>query len=48
MDEIFSEDSDAKLKEVRSWLSSKGIKNLEAVSLFCDHLDKVCDVQFEI
>lgn len=32
---------DAKLKEVQAWLNSKGVRDFEAVSLFCDQLDKV-------
>lgn len=35
------ENADAKVKEVRSWLTSKGVRDFEAVSLFCDQLDKV-------
>ncbi|KAL6301387.1 exonuclease II [Sparassis latifolia] len=32
--------ADAKLKEVRSWLYTKGIRDFEPVSLFCDQLKK--------
>ena len=40
-DEIFPENSDAKVKEVKAWLTSKGVRNFEPVSLFCDQLKKV-------
>ncbi|CAL1717076.1 unnamed protein product [Somion occarium] len=33
-------DADAKIKEVKHWLTSKGIRSLEPVSLFCDQLKK--------
>ena len=33
--------ADAKVKEVYSWLKAKGVRDFEAVSLFCDQLDKV-------
>ena len=36
------EDSDAKVKEAKQWLNNKGVRDLEAVSLYCDQLDKVC------
>ncbi|TDL19946.1 hypothetical protein BD410DRAFT_726523 [Rickenella mellea] len=38
--EVFPDNPDAKLKEVKAWLNSKGVRDLEAVSLFCDQLDK--------
>ncbi|KAH8112662.1 exonuclease II [Phellopilus nigrolimitatus] len=34
------EKPDLKVREVKSWLSGKGVRDLEAVSLFCDQLDK--------
>ncbi|OCH84921.1 hypothetical protein OBBRIDRAFT_740759 [Obba rivulosa] len=34
------EDADAQVKEVRSWLMQKGIRDFEPVSLFCDQLKK--------
>jgi hypothetical protein len=34
-------EADAKIKEIRSWLNTKGVRDFEAVSLFCDQLDKV-------
>lgn len=40
-DVFSSSDADAKVKEVRSWLTSKGIRDFEPVSLFCDQLKKV-------
>lgn len=39
--EIFREDADNKVREVQAWLKSKGVRNLEPVSLFCDQLKKV-------
>ncbi|KAI0077090.1 hypothetical protein K474DRAFT_1163307 [Panus rudis PR-1116 ss-1] len=33
-------DADIKVKEIKNWLASKGVKNLEPVSLFCDQLKK--------
>ena len=40
------DDSDAKVKEVRSWLLSKGVRDFEPVSLFCDQLKKVSMLSF--
>ena len=37
-----SQSPDAKVKEVKAWLKSKGVRDFEPVSLFCDQLDKVC------
>ena len=34
-------DSDEKVVEVRHWLKTKGVRDFEAVSLFCDQLTKV-------
>ncbi|KIK52419.1 hypothetical protein GYMLUDRAFT_180127 [Collybiopsis luxurians FD-317 M1] len=31
---------DARVKEIRSWLKNKGVRDFEAVSLFCDQLSK--------
>jgi hypothetical protein len=40
--EIFSgSDSDAKVKEIKHWLKTKGVRDFEPVSLFCDQLTKV-------
>ena len=41
--DIFPEgdDADAKVKEAKSWLQSKGVKSFEPVTLFCDQLKKV-------
>lgn len=35
------DDPDAKVREVKAFLKSKGVRDLEPVSLFCDHLSKV-------
>lgn len=32
---------DAKVKEIKTWLNSKGVRDFEPVSLFCDQLGKV-------
>ena len=34
------QDPEAKVKEVKTWLNSKGVKDFEPVSLFCDQLGK--------
>lgn len=39
--DIFDGHADAKVKEVKSWLKSKGVRDLEPVSLFSDYLAKV-------
>lgn len=40
--DIFPEEiADAKVKEAKNWLHSKGVKSFEPVSLFCDQLKKV-------
>ena len=31
---------DAKVKEIKNWMKNKKVRDLEAVSLFCDQLDK--------
>ncbi len=48
-DDIFPDDADAdaKVKEVKHWLYSKGVKCFEPVSLFCDQLKKVCSVNHD-
>jgi len=44
--DVFNADADAKVKEVKSWLKSKGIQGLELVSVFSDHLAKVYKFSF--
>lgn len=40
--DIFPDDKpDVKVREIKQWLNGKGVRDLEAVSLFCDQLDKV-------
>lgn len=34
-------DSDARVRDVKGWLKSKGVRDFEPVSLFCDQLTKV-------
>ncbi|EJD04658.1 uncharacterized protein FOMMEDRAFT_83761 [Fomitiporia mediterranea MF3/22] len=44
--DIFTGDKpDAQVREAKTWLSKKGVRDLEAVSLFCDQLDKECVIQ---
>lgn len=33
-------DADSKVKDARTWLASKGVRDFDPVSLFCDQLDK--------
>jgi hypothetical protein len=35
-------DSDAKVKEIKAWLKSRGVRDFEPVTLFSDELAKVC------
>ena len=35
------DDPDAKAKEIRAWLATKGVRDFEPVPLYCDQLDKV-------
>lgn len=45
-EDIFAPDiADIKLKEVKQWLQSKGVRSFEPVSLFCDQLKKVSRTQ---
>lgn len=40
--DIYAEDiADQKIKDVKNWLQSKGVRSFEPVSLFCDQLKKV-------
>ncbi|KAG2336311.1 hypothetical protein BDR05DRAFT_1015028 [Suillus weaverae] len=41
--DIFDSHADARVKEVKSWLKLKGVRDLEPVSLFSDNLAKVAD-----
>ena len=34
------ENPDAKVKEIKAWLNTKGVRDFEPVSLFCDQLAK--------
>lgn len=34
-------DSDGQIREIKSWLKSKGVRDFEPVSLYCDQLTKV-------
>ena len=36
-----ADDPDAKAKEIRGWLATKGVRDFEPVPLHCDQLDKV-------
>jgi hypothetical protein len=39
--EVLGPEAEARVKEVKSWLKSKGVRDFEPVSLFCDQLGKV-------
>ena len=41
--DIFRDEAnaDAKVKEIKAWLNSKGVRDFEPVTLFCDQLGKV-------
>ncbi|KAA1477178.1 hypothetical protein DENSPDRAFT_786203 [Dentipellis sp. KUC8613] len=46
--DVFSADgADARAKEVRSWLATKGVRDFEPVSLFCDQLKKSTVAEIE-
>ena len=36
-------DPDGQIREIKSWLKSKGVRDFEPVSLYCDQLTKVND-----
>ena len=38
--DIFTENADARVKDVKTWLKSKGVREFEPVSLFSDQLTK--------
>ncbi|PPQ77620.1 hypothetical protein CVT25_011231 [Psilocybe cyanescens] len=40
-------DPDAKVKEIKNWLKSKGVRDFEPVSLFCDQLTKETVTEIE-
>ena len=42
-EELFpsSDDPDGRVRDVKAWLKLKGVRDFEAVSLFCDQLGKV-------
>lgn len=40
--EVLGPDTEPRLKEIKTWLKNKGVRDLEPVSLFCDQLTKVC------
>jgi hypothetical protein len=42
--EVLGPEAEARVKEVKSWLKSKGVRDFEPVSLFCDQLAKVCPI----
>ena len=46
--DIFAENADARVKEVKSWLKSKGVCEFESVSLFCDQLTKETVREIEV
>ncbi|KAI0649009.1 exonuclease II [Trametes meyenii] len=42
-----SSNADAKAKEVKTWLNTKGVRDFEPVSLFCDQLGKTAVKEIE-
>ncbi|EIN10031.1 hypothetical protein PUNSTDRAFT_66463 [Punctularia strigosozonata HHB-11173 SS5] len=40
-------EADAKVKEVKAWLSKRGVRDFEPVSLFCDQLDKAAVAEIQ-
>ncbi|KAI0671842.1 exonuclease II [Trametes maxima] len=42
-----AQNADAKAKEVKSWLNTKGVRDFEPVSLFCDQLGKTAVKEIE-
>jgi 5'-3' exoribonuclease 1 len=40
--EVLGPDTEARVREVKSWLKFKGVRDFEPVSLFCDQLAKAC------
>ncbi|KAG6849592.1 hypothetical protein H0H93_007114 [Arthromyces matolae] len=45
--EIFESDPEARVKEIKTWLNSKGVRDFEPVSLFCDQLTKETVIEIE-
>ena len=41
-------DPDGRVKAIKAWLKSKGVRDFEPVSLFCDQLAKVCPSLFMV
>lgn len=44
--EVLGPNAEVRVKEVKSWLKFKGVRDFEPVSLFCDQLAKVCYTWF--
>jgi hypothetical protein len=40
--EVLGPEAESRVREVKHWLKSKGVRDFEPVSLFCDQLAKVC------
>jgi len=40
--DVLGPDAEARVKDVKNWLKSKGVRDFEPVSLYCDQLSKVC------
>lgn len=40
--DLFDDDADAKVQEVKVWLKDQGVQDFEHVSIFVDQLNKVC------
>lgn len=41
-------DPDGQIREIKTWLKSKGVRDFEPVSLYCDQLTKVNDWIFSL
>lgn len=39
--EVLGPEAESRVREVKHWLKSKGVRDFEPVSLFCDQLAKV-------
>ena len=40
-------DPDGQIREIKTWLKSKGVRDFEPVSIYCDQLTKVMTVAVE-
>lgn len=40
--DLFDDDADAKVLEVKAWLKDQGVQDFEHASIFADQLNRVC------